>query len=242
MFQCLNRAHRLFAQLSARRDVADVDGRMGRLEDEFLRLARRWGEAIEAKDRFTQGHCERVAELACAIAERAGFDQRALFWFRIGALLHDVGKLIVPAEVLNKPGKLTDEEWALVRSHPSVGVEMLADTEFPWDVRPIVESHHERWDGKGYPHGLEGEGIPFSARLLAVADVYDALTTERSYKQAFSHLEAMEIMRRESGRQFDPQLFAKFEELVRRAGLFRSVAGCGLSAPRRTSSSNFAKS
>ncbi|WP_284352147.1 HD domain-containing phosphohydrolase [Roseisolibacter agri] len=214
MFQSLNRAHRLFAQLSARRDVADVDGRMQRLEDEFLRLARRWGDAIEAKDRFTQGHCERVAELACAIAERAGFDQRALFWFRIGALLHDVGKLIVPAEVLNKPGKLTDEEWALVRSHPSVGVEMLADTEFPWDVRPIVESHHERWDGRGYPAGLAGEAIPLTARILCVADVYDALTSVRSYKRALTHDEAMAILRQDVGTQFDPHVFAFFEEVA----------------------------
>jgi diguanylate cyclase (GGDEF)-like protein/putative nucleotidyltransferase with HDIG domain len=213
MFQCLNRSHRLFVQLRARRDVADVDGRMLRLEDEFLRLARRWGEAIEAKDRFTQGHCERVADLACAIAERAGFDARALFWFRIGALLHDVGKLIVPAEVLNKPGKLTDDEWALVRSHPTVGVEMLADTEFPWDVRPIVESHHERWDGRGYPAGLAGDDIPLVARILGVADVYDALTSVRSYKRALTHDEAMAILRQDVGTQFDPTVFALFEEV-----------------------------
>ena len=130
---------------------------------------------------------------------RPGSTRASLFWFRIGALLHDVGKLIVPAEVLNKPGKLTDEEWALMRQHPAAGVEMLADVEFPWDVAPMVRSHHERWDGQGYPDGLAGEEIPLAARILCIADVYDALTTERSYKRAFSHLEAMEIMRRESG-------------------------------------------
>ncbi|MDF1506269.1 HD domain-containing phosphohydrolase, partial [Roseisolibacter sp. H3M3-2] len=214
LFQCLNRSHRLFEQMQARRDVADVDGRMASLEDEFLRLARRWGDAIEAKDRFTQGHCERVADLACAIAERVGFDARALFWFRIGALLHDVGKLVVPPEVLNKPGKLTDEEWALVRSHPTVGVEMLADTEFPWDVRPIVESHHERWDGRGYPAGLAGEAIPLVARVLCIADVYDALTSARSYKRALTHDEAMAILRQDVGAQFDPAVFARFEEIA----------------------------
>jgi diguanylate cyclase (GGDEF)-like protein/putative nucleotidyltransferase with HDIG domain len=214
MFQCLNRSHRLFVQLRARRDLADVDGRMERLEDEFLRLARRWGDAIEAKDRFTQGHCERVADLACAIAERAGFDARALFWFRIGALLHDVGKIVIPAEVLNKPGKLSDEEWALVRSHPAAGVEMLADTEFPWDVRPIVESHHERWDGRGYPHGLSGEQIPLTARILGVADVYDALTSVRSYKRAMAHEEAIGILRQDVGTMFDPAVFAWFEDVA----------------------------
>ena len=128
---------------------------MSRLEDDFINVVERWGESIEAKDRYTQGHCVRVADLSCAIATALGIDEQSLFWFRIGALLHDVGKLVVPSEVLNKPGKLNDEEWALMRSHPTAGVDMLAGIDFPWDVRPIIESHHERWDGKGYPHGLE---------------------------------------------------------------------------------------
>ena len=123
---------------------------------------------------------------------------------------------MVPAEVLNKPGKLTDEEWTLVRGHPTAGVELLADIEFPWDVRPIVESHHERWDGRGYPHGLAGEAIPLAARVLCVADVYDALTSERSYKRAFTHEEAIEIMRKDVGTQFDPVLFPVFEEVASR--------------------------
>ena len=104
--QALNRAHQLFTQLRARRDLADVDRQTTHLEGEFIDVVRRWGESIEAKDRYTQGHCERVADLACALAARSGFDERTLFWFRIGALLHDVGKLIIPAEVLNKPAKL----------------------------------------------------------------------------------------------------------------------------------------
>jgi diguanylate cyclase (GGDEF)-like protein/putative nucleotidyltransferase with HDIG domain len=214
--QALNRAHSCFTQLRARHELADVGRRMARLEGDFLDVVRQWGESIEGKDQHTQGHCERVADLAGALAAKAGFDETSLFWFRIGALLHDVGKLIVPAEVLNKPNQLTDAEWALIRQHPTAGVEMLSEVEFPWDLTPMVRSHHERWDGQGYPDGLAGEAIPLAARILCIADVYDALTTERSYKQAFSHLEAMEIMRRESGRQFDPDLFAKFEELVRR--------------------------
>ena len=129
---------------------------MARLEGDFLDVVRKWGESIESKDVHTQGHCERVADLAGALAAKAGLDETSLFWFRIGALLHDVGKLIVPAEVLNKPGKLTDEEWALIRQHPAAGEQMLADVQFPWDVAPMVRSHHERWDGKGYPDGLAG--------------------------------------------------------------------------------------
>ena len=145
-----------------------------------------------------------MADLAGALAAKAGLDDGSLFWFRIGALLHDVGKLIIPSDLLNRPGQLTDEEWALVRRHPEAGVEMLADVEFPWDVSPMVRGHHERWDGRGYPDGLAGESIPLPARILCVADVYDALTTERSYKRAFSHLEAMEIMRREVGQAVRP--------------------------------------
>ena len=213
MLRCLNEAHALFGQLRARRDLADVDRRTAHLEDEFLEVVRRWGASIESKDRYTQGHCERVADVACRLAERVGLDQRSLFWFRVGALLHDVGKLDIPAEVLNKPGKLTEEEWAMMRAHPEAGVALLSDIEFPWDIRPIVLSHHERWDGRGYPHGIEGERIPFTARILTIADVYDALTSARSYKPALPHAEAMRIMRKDTGTQFDPVLFAAFEAL-----------------------------
>jgi putative nucleotidyltransferase with HDIG domain len=222
----LNQAHRIFAQLRARREMDDVDRRTATLENDFLDVVRRWGESIESKDMYTQGHCVRVANLACALWQRVNGDDTSLFWFRIGALLHDVGKLMIPAEVLNKPGKLTDEEWTMMRGHPSAGVALLADIEFPWDVRPIVESHHERWDGRGYPHGLAGDAIPLTARVLGIADVYDALTSQRSYKRAFTHAEAIEIMRRDVGTMFDPALFVEFEAVVR-------VVESGEPAPRR---------
>jgi putative nucleotidyltransferase with HDIG domain len=212
--QCLNRAHRLYTQLRARRDLADIDRRMGRLESDFLDVVRRWGESIECNDDYTQGHCERVADIACALAMRDGMDEQSLFWFRIGALLHDVGKLVIPPAVLNKRSPLSAAEWELMRSHPTAGVEMLADVEFPWDVSPIVQGHHERWDGQGYPHGLAGEAIPRVARMVSIADVYDALTSERSYKKGMSPAAAMEVMRADVGRQFDPALFALFEQVA----------------------------
>ena len=222
--QCLNRAHRLFTRLQARPDIADIDRQTTKLESDFLDVVRKWGESIESKDHYTQGHCQRVADIACAIAEEAGLESKSLFWFRIGALLHDVGKLMIPPELLNKPGRLTNEEWALVKQHPITGVQMLADIDFPWDVRPIVESHHERWDGGGYPAGLKGEAIPFTARILCLADVYDALTSERSYKRAVSHDQAMTIMRSEVSGQFDPNLFGFFETVMaRRTALIRNV-------------------
>lgn len=214
VLQQLNRAHRLFSQLRAKEDLAEVGAKFNTLEQDFLHVAKRWGEEIEAKDRYTQGHCQRVAELSCAIAKQSGMDDAAMFWFRIGALLHDVGKIVIPPEVLNKPGKLDDVEWEQMKSHTTAGVEMLKDIEFPWDVRPMVESHHERWDGNGYPHRLKGEEIPLIARILTVADVYDALTSVRSYKRALTHQETMTILRRDVGTMFDPQVFAWFEEVA----------------------------
>lgn len=209
--QNLNRAHQLFAQLRAQRDLRDIDRRSIRVEGTFLDVVRQWGESIESKDAYTQGHCVRVADLGCAVARLLGWDDRRLFWFRVGALLHDVGKIGIPAEILNKPGRLTSEEWALMRSHPEAGVELLRDIDFPGDVLPIVLSHHEKWDGSGYPHGLSGQAIPVSARILGLADVYDALATDRSYKKGFPHQQAMETMRANVNAHFDAELFALFE-------------------------------
>jgi diguanylate cyclase (GGDEF)-like protein/putative nucleotidyltransferase with HDIG domain len=214
LLRSLNTAHRLFSQLKARHDLADIERHARDLESEFIDVARKWGESTESKDRYTQGHCERVADVACALATHAGLDADALFWFRIGTLLHDVGKLVIPEEVLNKPGRLSADEWELVKRHPLAGVQLLSDIEFPWDITPIVRSHHESWDGSGYPEGLAGEDIPLVARMVCLADVYDALTSERSYKKPLPHEQAMQLMRRDIGRQFDPHLFRLFEEVM----------------------------
>lgn len=198
----------------ARREVVKMRRRTGNLEPDFIELARRWGNAIEYSDAFTRGHCDRVADLACALAAADGMDEESLFWFRVGALLHDVGKFVVPAEVLNKDGALTADEWELVRSHPLAGVEMVAGVEFPSEVMDILQSHHERWDGAGYPSGLAGEAIPRAARIVAIADAYDAITSTRSYKKALGHDAAIAVMRADSGRHFDPALYALFEDVV----------------------------
>ena len=213
--QHLNRAHRLFTTLRAQRLAADVDRRMARLETVFLDIVRGWIRSIEAVDRYTGGHCDRVAEYACALAAESGFDSGTLFWFRMGALLHDVGKIVVPGAILNKPGPLTAEERAVMQSHPMAGVEMLADIDFPWDILPMVRHHHEQWNGGGYPDGLAGEEIPLSARILCVADVYDALTSARPYRPAYNHAQAIEAMEAMHG-VFDPVLFARFVRIVER--------------------------
>jgi len=212
--QALNTSHRLFNKLRAQRDLADISRRMRNLEQRFYDIVSAWARSIEAKDPYTLGHCERVADYACAILRALDPDPSTLFWFRIGALLHDVGKINVPIAVLNKPGKFTPEERALMESHPVAGVELLKDVEFPWDVLPMVRSHHERWDGRGYPDRLTAEQIPLNARILSLADVFDALTTDRPYRPAFTPEDALRMMREDAGRAFDPDLFQVFERLV----------------------------
>lgn len=210
----LNYAHRVFNDLRAELDLADTDRRLHDLEEIFLAVVRKWAESIESKDRYTAGHCERVADYGTNLARAVGFDEQTLVWFRMGAFLHDVGKTAIPAELLNKQGTLDKEEWALMQQHTLRGVELLEPIDFPWDILPMVRSHHERWDGRGYPDGLSGRAIPLSARILCVADVFDALTTTRSYRNAFTVEEALRIMAADSGKIFDPELFALFQAQV----------------------------
>ncbi len=211
MLAHLNESHALYSRLKAQHRVAQVERRNAALEARFLEMAHNWGDSIESKDHYTQGHCQRVAFFACVLADSMGMDAQSLFWFRLGALLHDIGKIIVPTEVLNKAGDLTEEEWGIMKRHPEAGLDLVADIDFPGDVRSIIRNHHERWDGTGYPDGLKGDEIPFAARILCVADVYDALTTARSYRDSLSHARAAEVMRSSNG-QFDPMLLDAFLE------------------------------
>ena len=210
----LNRAHRLFTELHARRELLDIDQRLDGLEDRYLEVVRAWGEAIESTDRYTAGHCERVADYTCMLGGALGIHGRDMTWLRMGAFLHDVGKTEVPVDVLNKPGALTPEEWQLMQAHTTEGDAIVASLEFPWDIRPIVRSHHEKWDGTGYPDRLAGHDIPLHARILCIADVFDALTTTRSYRPALSRTEALRIMQRDSGRHFDPELLEIFVRIL----------------------------
>lgn len=161
-------------------------------------------------DDYTTWHCQRVAGGATELARDAGLDEHQLCWFRVGALLHDIGKSRIPRAILEKRGRLTPDEMAIVRQHPVDGATMLAALPLPWDVRPMVLHHHERWDGTGYPDGLAGTDIPFTARLLSIADVFDALTVERPYRPAYTEDEAISLLRAERGRMFDPELVDLF--------------------------------
>jgi putative nucleotidyltransferase with HDIG domain len=212
---CLNSAHKLFGTVQARREMMSIDEMLNELEGTYLKVVSRWGsEAIEAKDPYTQGHSERVSAYASQLAKAVGISGRQLTWLRIGGFLHDVGKTVVPASVLTKPGVLNESEWAMMKRHTVVGDEIVASLNLPFDVRPMVRNHHERWDGQGYPDGLAGNDIPYEARVLAVADVWDALTTARSYRNPFPAAEARRILDHQAGRALDPQLVEAFQDVL----------------------------
>ncbi len=189
-----------------------------RLADLYLSTIKSLALAIDAKDQYTHQHILRVQRYAVAVAKKLGLSGDELEAINTGALLHDIGKLGVPEYVLLKPGRLTEDEYAKIKQHPEIGAAILSPVEFPWPVLPVVKSHHERWDGKGYPEGLAGENIPRSARILSVADVYDALTSNRSYRHAWDHQKAVEEIARSAGTQFDPVIVEAFlaviEEIV----------------------------
>ena len=187
----LNAAHRLFGRLDARVDLVDVSTKVIRLEATYFEVVRNWGQSIESSDSYTFGHCERVASYGLAVARELGLGEEQQTAIRIGAYLHDLGKVRVPHEILNKPGALTPEELRVIQMHPVWGVELLATVEFPWDIKPIIRWHHERYDGTGYPDRLKGDEIPVNAQIICIVDVYDALTTTRSYRPALTPAEAL---------------------------------------------------
>jgi len=212
----LNDAHRLFRQVDARVDLVDVSARVDDLEDVYLTVVREWGESIESADAYTHGHCERVAEYSLSVSDTLGLDETERTTIRVGAYLHDVGKVRVPHEILNKPGRLTEAEFATMQRHPVDGIEMLKGVEFPWNITPIIRWHHEKNDGTGYPDGLSGMAIPLHAQIVCVADVFDALTSTRSYRGAMPIERALEVMV-ESRDWWRPSVF----------DAFMTAQGCG---------------
>ena len=170
--------------------------------------------AIDAKDAVTHGHIRRVQSWAVALATRIGLeDDTQLRAIEAAALLHDIGKLAVPEHILNKPGRLTPAEFERMKTHATVGAEILAEVDFPYPVVPIVRHHHENWDGTGYPDGVQGENIPIGARILAVVDCFDALTSDRPYRRALGTGEAFAIIESRRGSMYDPAIVDAFREI-----------------------------
>jgi len=169
---------------------------------------------IELKDPYTRGHSERVAYYAQTLANETGkFTPKELSSFHYACLLHDIGKVNIPDSILMKPGKLSKNEFEVIKTHPSVGEEAILKVKGLEDSLPIIKSHHERWDGKGYPEKLKGDSIPFLARVVSIADAFDAMTSSRSYRDALSVDEAYSRIIEGQGTQFDPQLVELFKEI-----------------------------
>ncbi len=173
-----------------------------------------WSHALDLRDRETEGHTLRVTEMAVDLARLAGLDQESLVHLRRGGLLHDIGKLGVPDNVLLKPGPLTDEEWNVMRMHPQFAHDWLVQIDYLRKSLEIPFCHHEKWDGSGYPRGLKGEAIPLASRIFAYADVWDALTSDRPYRPAWPPDKALEYIRQNSGIHFDPSLLDMFVEYI----------------------------
>jgi putative nucleotidyltransferase with HDIG domain len=169
-----------------------------------------WAHALELRDGETEGHSQRVLQMTLAIARSMGFDDAQLVHMKRGALLHDIGKMAIPDAILFKPGPLTADEWEIMRKHPMLAYRLLAGISFLCPALDIPYCHHERWNGSGYPRGLAGEEIPLAARIFAVVDVWDALLSDRPYRNAWDEQQAADYLRQNAGILFDPAVVAAF--------------------------------
>lgn len=180
------------------------------LEQSYETTLDSWSRALDLRDKETEGHTQRVAELTLRIAKKMNFSKEELIHIRRGALLHDIGKLGVPDNILLKPGPLTDEEMNFMRQHTKFAYELIHPIEYLRPALSIPTTHHEKWDGSGYPGGLKGDQIPLAARIFAIVDVYDALTSDRPYRPAWSKEKVIQYIRENSGTHFDPQIVPIF--------------------------------
>lgn len=185
------------------------------IRDNYLKTIRAFALAVEAKDRYTHGHSENVMKFAVVIAKHLALPDYEIEHVKYAGLLHDIGKIGISEEILNKPGRLTDEEFAAIKSHPELGAHIIDDVPFLKALHPLVLHHHEFFDGRGYPQAISGNQIPFGARILAVADAFEAMTSDRPYRKSMSIERGMEILQEERGKQFDPAVVDAFLEILK---------------------------
>src|SRR5580765_2287587 len=193
--------------------IQDQQRHVQQVSDLHLATIEALALAIDAKDQTAQSHIRRVQVYAAGLARALGMSDTEIQGVKTAALLHDIGKLAVPEHILSKPGPLTQEEFQKIRIHPQVGAEIISGVPFPYPVAPLILSHHERWDGKGYPSGLKGDDIPLGARILSVVDYFDALMAERPYHKAMTFDAAVGLLRQESGKALDPRVVTTFVEM-----------------------------
>ncbi len=197
------------AELVAQR-TAELDRTLGSLEESYRATLRALAAALETRDRETHGHSERVVSFSLRLGRELGLTGDDLRALEFGSLLHDIGKIGVPDAILHKPGALDEHEWEHMRQHPTLGAQILADVSFLTGAARVVGQHHERFDGTGYPRGLCGAEIDLNARIFAVADAFDAITSDRVYRAGRPYDVAVRELTREAGRQFDPEVVAAF--------------------------------
>ncbi len=185
-----------------------------RLQEAYQRTIEGWVHALDLRDRETEGHTQRVTELTIKVAETLGFSKEELSHIRRGALLHDMGKMAIPDDILQKPGPLNETEWEKMRRHPMYAYEMLSPISYLLPALDIPFCHHERWNGSGYPRGLKGEEIPLVARLFAIVDVWDALRSDRPYRKKMPRPEVIKYLQEKSGHLFDPKLVDVFLAVI----------------------------
>jgi HD-GYP domain-containing protein (c-di-GMP phosphodiesterase class II) len=212
--QASARQHQLERYAADLREVFKQErSRAQELRESYKATVRALSNAVEARDAYTGKHAERVTAYGIALARASGLNTDSLPEIEFGFLLHDVGKVGVPDAILFKPGALSHDEFALIAQHPVIGSEILRDVEFLGEGKLVVRHHHERWDGDGYPDGLAGEEIPLPARIFAVADALDALTTDRPYRRGTRFARARVEICNHAGTQFDPNVIAAFETI-----------------------------
>ena len=202
-----------FAYIGISRDITQMKMLQLRLKEAGIEAIYMLSVASEAKDEITGSHIERVRHYSEALALRLGLGAQAAEEIGYSSMMHDIGKMHVPDVILKKPGFLSAEEWEVMREHPDRGVAILRDKPFYATARDIAGNHHERWDGSGYPSGKKGEEIPLASRIVSVADVFDALTTRRTYKPAWGDQEALDELRAQSGSSLDPRVVDAFLQL-----------------------------